>query len=80
VLRLILGEALLLTGIGMVVGLGLALMIGSAASTLLFGLKPYDPGTLGTALVLLGIIAVTASYLPARAAARIDPMAALRIE
>jgi ABC-type antimicrobial peptide transport system permease subunit len=43
-------------------------------------LKPYDPVTLGSAIATLGVIAFAASYLPARAASRIDPMAALRVE
>jgi predicted permease len=80
VLRMILKEALLLTAAGMVAGLALALISGNAAATLLFGLKPYDPVTLAAAVGMLSIIAFAASYLPARAAARIDPMAALRVE
>jgi predicted permease len=80
VLRMILKEALLLTVVGIVAGLVLALLTGSAASTLLFGLQPHDPVTLAAAVGLLGIIACAASYLPARTASRIQPMAALRME
>jgi ABC-type antimicrobial peptide transport system permease subunit len=74
---MILKEALLLSAVGIVAGLVLALITGSAASTLLFGLQPHDPVTLGGAAGLLGI-ACAASYAPARTASRIDPMAALR--
>jgi ABC-type antimicrobial peptide transport system permease subunit len=77
---MILKEALLLTAIGLAVGLVLAVLTGSAASTLLFGLQPHDPVSLVVAVGLLGPVAFAASYLPARAAAQIDPMAALRID
>jgi predicted permease len=78
--RMILREAVVLIAIGMAVGLGLALAGGRAASSLLFGLEPRDPATLGAAVALLAAIALAASYLPARAAARIEPTAALRID
>jgi ABC-type antimicrobial peptide transport system permease subunit len=77
---MILREAVVLIAIGMAVGLGLALAGGRAASSLLFGLEPRDPATLGAAVALLAAIALAASYLPARAAARIEPTAALRID
>jgi ABC-type antimicrobial peptide transport system permease subunit len=56
----------------------LSLAATRSAGTLLFGLKPYDPLTLTAAAVLLAAIAVGASYVPARRAANLDPMAALR--
>jgi predicted permease len=70
--------ALLLTGlaIGAVCSLGLA----RASSALLFGLSPHDPLTLALASGLLTIAVAVGSYLPARRAARLDPMAALRCE
>ena len=80
VLRMIMTEALLLIAIGMAAGLVLALLTGRAAATLLFNLQPHDPVTLLTAVGLLGSIALAASYLPARTASRIEPMAALRVE
>jgi hypothetical protein len=59
----------------------LRLLAGSrAASSLLFGLKPSDPRTLAMAAALLAVVAAAASYLPARRAAKLDPMAALREE
>ena len=78
--RLVLREALLLLGIGLVVGAGLALAAGRTAASMLFGLKPYDPPTLILAISALAIVAVAASYIPARRAAGVDPMVALREE
>ncbi|MGH9330462.1 MAG: FtsX-like permease family protein, partial [Vicinamibacterales bacterium] len=77
---LVLGEALLFVGIGLVIGLALALAAGRAADAMLFGLQPSDPLTLAAAAVLLAIVAAAAGYLPARRAARSDPMQALRCE
>ena len=69
---------LLAAGLG--VGLLLALAGGRAAGSMLFGLKPYDPITLAMAAALLAIVAVAASYVPARRATKVDPMVALRYE
>jgi putative ABC transport system permease protein len=80
VLRMILGEAMLLVGVGMAAGAGLAIVGGRTAQTLLFGLEPWDPLTLTVAACVLATVALAASYLPARAAARISPIAALRVE
>ena len=66
--------------IGVVAGTGLSLIAGRWASSLLFGLKPYDPLTLVAAAALLAIIAAVASFVPARRASRLDPMVALRYE
>jgi ABC-type antimicrobial peptide transport system permease subunit len=78
--KMILGEAGSLLAIGLAVGTALALAASTAASTLLFGLTPHDPTTLAAAVAALAIAAVGASYLPARRAARLDPMLALREE
>lgn len=80
VLRLILAEAVVLLGIGVVVGCVLSLIAARAATTMLFGLKPNDPLTLIGAVLALGAVSLAASYLPARRAARLDPMIALRAE
>jgi len=63
-----------------VIGIALSLAIGRTASSLLFGLKPYDPLTLATSVGLLGAIGAVASFLPARRASKVDPMVALRYE
>lgn len=78
--RMILGEVAMLLGIGIVIGEGLALAGGSAASALLYGLKPRDPLTLALAAGLLAAIGLGASLAPARRASRLDPMTALRYE
>lgn len=80
VLTMILREALILIAVSLCIGTGLTLILTKAASSLLFGLKPHDPFTLTVALLLLAIIAIAASYLPARRATKVDPMVALRCE
>jgi putative ABC transport system permease protein len=80
ILGMILLDALVLLTVGIVVGLGLSLALGKAASSLLFGLRPSDPTTLGLAVALLAAVAVAASYIPARRASKVDPIAALRYE
>ena len=80
VVAMVMREAGRLLGLGLAVGAGLVLLAGRGAVSLLFGLKPYDPVTLiGAALLLAGIAAI-ASFLPARRAAKLDPMSALRDE
>jgi predicted permease len=63
---------------GIAIGVALSLIATRGASTLLFGLKAYDPPTLLAAGALLAAIAASASFVPARRAASLDPMAALR--
>ncbi len=82
VVRLVMREAMLLVGIGLIVGVPCALATGRVASSqvsgLLFGLSATDPSTMiGAVLVLMGVAAI-AAYLPASRAARVDPMVALR--
>jgi predicted permease len=78
VVGLVMREAGWMLVIGVVAGSALALLAGRSASSLLFGLKPYDPLTLISAIVLLAVIAAAASFLPARRAAKLNPMVALR--
>lgn len=80
VIGLVLREAVLLLAIGLAVGIGLAVFAGQAASSLLYGLTPRDPVTLGGAAVLLATVALAASYGPAWRASRVEPMDALRDE
>jgi predicted permease len=80
VVRMVMGEAVLLLSIGLAIGTVLSLIAGRSAKALLFELKSYDPLTLLVAAGLLAGIAALASFLPARRAAQLDPMAALRCE
>lgn len=80
VLRMVLGEGLVLAGAGLVIGLGVAVGVSRFAASLLFGVRPTDPVTYaGIALLLVGITAL-ACFVPAWRAGRVDPMVALRTE
>ena len=70
----------MMTLIGGVVGLAGALALGTAAKSLLYELKGYDPLVMGASVIVLTVVAFGAGYLPALKASRIDPMAALRHE
>jgi putative ABC transport system permease protein len=80
ILQLIMGQALRVTGWGLVLGAAGALAVGRAIASLLYGVKPHDPLVLSLVMVILGAVAAVASYLPARRATKVDPMVALRYE
>jgi predicted permease len=80
VLKLVIGQALILTLIGMAIGSVASLALTRAMKTLLFGVSATDPLTYGGVAVLLAGVALLACYLPARRAAKVDPMVALRCE
>jgi predicted permease len=80
VLRLILGQGLTLTGIGLALGLVAAFSATSLISVLLYGISPTDPLTFAGISLLLLAVATLACWIPARRAARVDPMIALRYE
>ena len=80
VIGLVLREAIRLLAIGLIAGMALAAWTGQAAASMIYGLKPRDPLTLGGAAALLAIVALLASYGPAWRASRLQPMDALRDE
>jgi putative ABC transport system permease protein len=80
VVGLVLREATLLLAVGLTIGVCFAAWAGRAAASLVYGMKPGDPLTLGTAAALLTLVALAASYAPAFRASRLQPMDALREE
>jgi putative ABC transport system permease protein len=80
ILVMVLREAAILLLIGLAIGTGLALAAGTAAASMLYGLKPRDPLTLGAAIAGMVAVAMIASLLPAQRAATVHPMEALREE
>ncbi len=80
ILALIMRQAGALLAAGLGSGALLAIAAAGTARSMLFGLKPYDARTLALAAALLAAVTLAASYVPARRAARLDPMAALREE
>jgi predicted permease len=80
VLRMVLGESAWIAMIGVAAGISSALAFARLIARMLYGLKAYDPLTFGASAVLLLLIGLAASWIPARRAARLDPMRALRHE
>jgi putative ABC transport system permease protein len=80
VFRLVLGQGMLLTGIGVLIGLGGAMALTRFLSSLVFEVSVTDPATYFAVALLLSAIALLACYVPARRAMRVDPMNALRYE
>ena len=79
-LRMMLGEGMTLFAIGGALGLVLSLAVGKLLSTLLYSVSSFDPLVLFGAPLLLAAVSLVACYIPARRAARLDPMVALRDE
>jgi putative ABC transport system permease protein len=80
VIRLVLGEGMLLAGVGAAAGVVIACACARAAGGLLFGVSPADPATLAAVATLVCAVALAACAVPARRATRIEPLAALRHE
>jgi putative ABC transport system permease protein len=80
ILRMIVGQGMVLTLIGLVVGLGASLLMSRAMTKVLFNVTATDPATFVSISIFLALVALAANYFPARRATKIDPMTALRYE
>ena len=80
IMGMVLWEGLVLTVVGLMVGLLLGLATAKVAASLLYGVSPVDPVSVIVTVTLLGAASLLASYIPARRAAKVDPMVALRYE
>jgi putative ABC transport system permease protein len=80
VLRETVGQGVLLLGLGTAIGLGVAFVLTRLLASLLFGVSPTDPWLFLAAFAVLAAVATLATYLPARRAARVDPIVVLRYE
>jgi len=80
VVRMVTGEGLTLASIGVVIGIAGALGLTRLITSMLFSVRPADPLTFVSASVLLVAVALLSSYIPARRAAKVDPIVALRYE
>ena len=78
ILRMVLGETLTLTLLGLAFGLPSALAASRLVGHMLFGISPHDPTTLAVVACVLAAVAALAGYIPARRATHVDPMVALR--
>jgi putative ABC transport system permease protein len=80
VLRLVIGEGMIVAAMGIAAGLAAAFALSRALSSLVFAVPVHDPATFGTVAVVLTLVALAACAVPARRASRVDPMVALRDE
>jgi hypothetical protein len=80
VIRLVFAETLAVLTIGLILGVGLSLTLGSAVSNLVFGLSPHDPVAILTAIGALAFVVFLAVWVPATRASRMDAMATLRAD
>jgi putative ABC transport system permease protein len=80
ILLLVMGQQMIMTVLGVAIGLGVAFGLTRTISSLLYGVAPNDLGTFAGVPILLGLATLVASYIPARRAMRVEPTVALRYE
>jgi putative ABC transport system permease protein len=80
VLRTVLGECLVLVGVGILTGIAAAFGASRLVASMLFGVTPADPLTYCVVAVILVVVALLAAFGPARRASRLDPVVALKVE
>ena len=80
VVWMVLRQVLLLVAAGMTIGVGAAVALGPVLSSMLFGVSPVDPLTVGATAAVLGAVAMAAAWWPAASASRVDPVIALRYD
>jgi ABC-type antimicrobial peptide transport system permease subunit len=80
VVWMVLRDSLIMTLIGVAIGIPLAMLVSRALTSALYGVKPYDSLSYALAVVGVALVAVMASLIPARRAASVDPLNALRTE
>ena len=80
VLRMVLGEAFRMAGVGIAIGLGAAFVLSRYIESQLFGVKPADPAIYAAAAVVLAAVALAAAFIPGWRASRVDPVTALKYE
>jgi len=78
VLRMVLREAIANTAVGLAIGLAIGILLGRGMSAVMYQISPYDPITMGGATAILAVSSMIASLVPARRAAKVMPMKALR--
>jgi predicted permease len=80
ILRMVLGQSIVIVGVGILVGLGISLAATRLVAGLLVGISPTDPVTFISVVALLAVVAIAACWLPAHRATRVNPLVALRYE
>jgi putative ABC transport system permease protein len=80
IVKLVFGQSMFVVAVGVVAGIGAALVLARLMTSLLFGVKPVDPVTFGSVALLVLVVAAMAALIPARRATTVDPVVALRWE